>query len=714
MTGAAKPNATPKARPARARSRWRRWLRRSIVTGGVTGLVASTIVVIAWFASPFPLELLSEWPTSPRVTDRHGEVLFATVGRDEQWRQPIPLSDMGEWLPAATIAVEDERFRAHPGVDPLAITRAVGQNLAQRRVVSGASTLTMQLCRMMYDRGRPDRPRSFVNKAVEAFRALQLEAHATKDEILEHYLNVAPYGGNLRGVEAAARRYFGKRARDLALSEAALLAGLPQSPERLRPDRYPDRALARRNHVLRRLLDTGQIDIDRFERARTMPLALVGTGDAGAGRDDPSAAGRASAALSSLAPHAAWYALSQRPLGGAITLDLDLQRALLARVSEWRAGLPSTADLAIVAIDIATGDVLAWIGSAEPSDPRDGQVDGVIARRSPGSSLKPFLYALAFDRGRLAPDTLVPDRPIERGAWRPENFDGEYSGSVSVAEALRRSLNVPAILILEHLGLESFVRLLRQLAFDLPADTARTRGLALITGAVELRLIDLTNAYATLGRGGRHRAWALWATETGRTHPAAERRVFAETTTRVVNDILSSHTRLERAAEGVARDAVPWFMWKTGTSSKKRDAWAIGHNGVVALGVWVGDFSGACHSAFVGSEAAEPILVDVFASLPPGPVPGPVAAVVASRPVDLRTSPRGFRILEPRPDETFRVDPTLGRATVRLRASTAETPFWFVNDRAVEASTLSLRSGRYRLRCVTSDGRTVQERIVVE
>lgn len=706
MTRAREPKPRTSARSV-ARTRWRRWLRRAVLTSVIAGLGATAIVVIAWFVSPFPIQLLSEWPTSPRVTDRHGEVLIATVGRDDQWRQPVPLSEMGEWLPVATIAVEDERFRAHPGVDPLAITRAVGQNLAHRRVVSGASTLTMQLCRMMYDRRRPDRPRSLINKAVEAFRALQLETRATKDEILEHYLNVAPYGGNLRGVEAAARRYFGKAARDLALSEAALLAGLPQSPERLRPDRHPDRALARRNHVLRRLLDTGQIDVDRFEHARAMPLALVDLRSA-TDRDPARSEG------ASLAPHAAWYALSQRPHGGAITLDLELQRSLLARVPEWRAGLPETADLAIVAIDVATGDVLAWIGSAEPRDPRDGQVDGVMARRSPGSCLKPFLYAFAFDRGRLGPDTLVPDRPIERGAWRPENFDGEYSGSVSVEEALRRSLNVPAILILEHLGLESFVRLLGQLAFDLPADTARERGLALITGAVELRLVDLTNAYATLARGGAHRPWTLWAPESRQVRAESDRRVFAETTARAVNDVLSSHARLERAGQGLTRDAVPWFMWKTGTSSKKRDAWAIGHNGVIALGVWVGDFSGACHSAFVGAEAAQPILIDVFTSLPLQPAPPSAPAIIANRPLDLRTNTRGLRILEPRPTEVFRVDPALGRATVRLRASTAEPPFWFVDDRAVAGSTLSLRPGCYQLRCVTADGRSIQERIVVE
>lgn len=689
----------------------RRCLRRGAVVTAWGSAVAVAIGSVLWFTCPFPWERLDGWPVSPRVTTKDGQALLEVVGRDDQWRQPIPLDSMGRWVAAATVSVEDERFFSHLGVDPVAIARAVGQNVTQRRVVSGASTITMQLCRMTLDRGQPARSRSLSSKLVEAFRALQLERRFSKEEILEHYLNVAPYGGNLRGIEAAARRYFGKSTHELSLSEAALLAGLPQSPERLRPDRFPERARSRRDHVLARLLEEGHVDRSTYESARQMPVTIVRS------------------ATTEIATHAAWFAKSQRPRGGVVTIDLDLQRALVCQLPRWCDKLPSDADCAIVVIEIETGKVRSWIGSADRDDPRDGAVDGVIARRSPGSTLKPFLFGFAFDHGRLSPESLVPDEPIQRAHWNPKNFDGAFAHRVTVRDALQRSLNLPAILVTEAFGVRRFVQGLRQLGIDLPVGTSERSGLAVVTGAVEVSLLELTNAYAALGRNGEYRRCTIWEDSTSALTPDREsnsgRSVLGPIAARTINEILSNDARVATGAESLSNGTGPWFMWKTGTSSKQRDAWAVGHNGNFAVGVWVGRFSGAGHASFVGRHTAEPILVDVFCALPPMPIPSRAPEIVVSTPYRLRSTPRRMQILDPGPREVVYAAES-GRAIIQLRATHAEPNYWFLNGASISGSVsapesesapglrLDLQPGFYRLRCLTATGETATREFSVE
>jgi penicillin-binding protein 1C len=439
--------------------RRRRWAIRLVGAAVLLGGAASAGLAVAWVTNPFPESRLERWDRTRTVTASDGTPLLQLVGRDEQWRTPLPLAAHSPLLAAATVAVEDRRFREHHGVDPWAVVRAAWQNLSSGRVVSGASTLSMQVCRMM-----DDRPRTLESKAIEAFRALQLERLRSKDQILEHYLNVAPYGGNVRGAAAAARRYFGKPADRLSLAEAALLAGLPQSPERLRPDRHPDAARTRRATVLAAMFDAGFITEDQRAAADAEPVRVLARG--GGGDHAPPAA---------LASHAAWMALVDRPAGGRTTIESPVQRMLEEAVAEHRRTLPPGTDIAVVVLDVDRSSIVGLVGSADPDDPADGQVNGVLARRSPGSALKPFIYAAAMDAGRLAADSPLPDAPIDRGGWRPENFDRRFRGTVSTAEALQASLNIPAILVTEELGLVRCLGVMEAAGLSLPADAASRR-----------------------------------------------------------------------------------------------------------------------------------------------------------------------------------------------------------------------------------------------
>lgn len=687
--------------------RWQRWRKRfrvAYVGTAAFGLVGAITVAILWHLFPFPIERLERWPSSPVVTDRSGTVLLQVVGRDEQWRQPVRLDEMSPWLPLAIVAAEDERFWSHHGVDPIAVGRAALQNFRAGRTVSGASTITMQVCRMA-----DDRPRTWSAKLIESFRAVQLEQLRSKPELLELYLNVAPFGGNIRGVEMATRTYFGKRACDLSLGEAATLAGLPKSPGRLRPDRHPDAARQRRDFVLRRMAECGFITTGQQADAACEPVVSPW-------RLDTESKLRATVCPAS---HAAWLALQRRPEGGRTTIDIAWQTELQRLTEAHARSLPTGSDLAAIVIDIESSAIVALVGSADPTDPVDGQVNGATAPRSPGSTLKPFLYAAAFDARRLAADSVVDDVPIERAGWVPENFDGSFQGSVTAAEALQRSLNVPAILITEELGLSRCVGVLESAGINLSHDAGLRGGLAVAVGAVEVTLLDLTNGYATLGRVGLRRAPRLFLDE-----EESSVRVLDSNACATVNEILSKHSReaggqpdaVETAFRPVT--ATPWFMWKTGTSSGRRDAWAVGHNRRFAIGVWAGRFSGAGHVAYVGREAAEPLLRALFHSpafrqfnAPPSPSP-----IVPERSLPRRMAASGLlRIKFPAEGSVFVA--SHGRAIVHPQLNRDEPVSWFLNDRLLNgssASRLDLPAGSYHLRCITTQGQFADTRFRID
>jgi penicillin-binding protein 1C len=328
------------------------------------------------------------------------------------------------------------------------------------------------------------RPRTVWVKAVESFRALQLNRLRSKDEILELYLNSAPYGGNIRGVEMASLTYFNKHAKDLSLGEAALIAGLPKSPSRYQPNKYLPAAMKRRRTVLHSMLRERMINEQQLRQVMAGPLLICRS------------------PRLQRASHAGWLALKRRPEGGRTHIDLDIQNELERLIDEYHRRLPGGTEIAVVIIDIAQSGIVAMVGSGDPGDPVDGQVNGVLAKRSPGSVLKPFIYAAAFEMGRLNAESVLPDVPIDRGGWSPSNFDRTFRGQVTVSEALRCSLNVPAILVAERIGLAQCCGVLEGAGVQLPANTQTRSGLALVVGGMEVTLLDLANAYATLGRRG--------------------------------------------------------------------------------------------------------------------------------------------------------------------------------------------------------------------
>jgi len=650
--------------------------------GGIVAVLSVAALILAWLLFPFPVERLEKWAASPTVLDVNDRELMGIVGPDDHWRRPVPLEEMSPWLVQATIAVEDERFYSHPGVDPLAVARALVQDIAARRIVSGASTLNMQLCRMM-----EDRPRSLKAKIIESFRALQLNRLKSKDEILEFYLNVAPYGGNLRGVEAASLEYFGRHAKDLSLGQAALIAGLPQSPSRYRPDRHLEVALKRRQIVLHRMVEAGMITKLQLEQVQSGPIEIQ------------------SRPRKRVATHAAWFALKRRPMGGRTTINLDIQKQVEHLSQEHLLRLPPDTELAVVVIDIEQSGIVCMVGSGSTADPVDGQINGALAKRSPGSTLKPFVYAAAFEAGRLNGDSIVHDIPISRGGWAPSNFDRTFSGQLTAAEALRRSLNVPAVFVAEAVGLARCCGVLEAVGVRLPCDAQRRGGLALAVGGIEVRLLELTNAYATLGRDGIRQQLRIFDND-----PTSRIHALAPNVCRAISDILSSRRRRPVGMETALPEDVPWFMWKTGTSAGRRDAWAVGHNRRFAIGVWVGRFRGTGRLAYVGAEAAEPLLAELFDlprlrayADPPAATP-----IRVNRPLPRpRELARNLRLTAPSNGDIFicRDDSTV----VHTSVNRTEGISWFLNGKLVQndaASRLVLPPGEYTLRCVDRTGQS--------
>ena len=675
---------------ARLRLHWR----VLTVLCALSGAVPAIAFIVCWHVFPFPWEKLDSKLDSILVTDRSGRVLVELVGPAGQRQRCVPLAAMSPWLLKAIVAIEDERFESHRGVDFWAVIRASGQNLHARRKVSGASTITMQLCKMI-----EERPRTWRAKLIEAFRALQLEQQRSKPEIMAGYLNLIPCGGNLRGVEAASQAYFGKSAAELSLAEAALLAGLPQSPNRFAPDRHPNAAKIRRNAVLNRMLELGDITQSQHDDAMDEPIIA-----------------HSRALKPAVATHAAWMALAQQPTGGRTAINIDLQREVEAAARGNVAQLPEGADLAVVVIDVATREIVSLVGSANDRDPIDGQVNGAIALRSPGSTLKPLLYAAAFEARRLSPDSLVDDVAIERAGWSPENFDRTYRGAVTATEALRQSLNVPAITITEGLGLPRCLGVLNSLGLELPADAESRGGLAVATGGLEVNLLELTNAYATIASEGLHQEPVLVI---GDEYPrTAPRRVLGTDVCRAITSILSSQHRSPNGWEATSENSQTWFAWKTGTSSGRRDAWAIGHNGRYAIGVWVGNFHGGGHLEFVGRETAEPILSRLFQSKS-------LSAVVAGstyekwevqnplpRPVEAEGK---IAILSPRNDAAFLA--LNGTAVIHPTVSCREAITWFHNGQVLtedDASRLIVSRGSHELRAVSISGQSASVQFVVK
>ena len=507
----------------------------------------------------------------------------------------------------------------------------------------------------------------------------------SKDQILELYLNNAPYGGNIRGIEAASLFYFSRHANDISLAQAALLAGLPQSPTRFNPYKHLDKAISRQKDVLGCMLKLESITQHQYDQALSEQIQITPF------------------ARIPHAPHVSWMALKQNPIGGQTYINLDIQQEIEKIATEHLYTLPQQTELAVTIIDIEQSCLVALIGSGDPSDPVDGQVNGAFARRSPGSALKPFIYAAAFEAQRLSPDSIVYDVPIQLSGWSPHNFDRTYSGPVTARHALRQSLNMPALWIANCLGMGRCCDTLESLGIRLPDDTISRIGLSIAVGGSEVSLFELTNAYATLGRKGIYRNCRLLFDDLSNSTPVFNPNVCA-----AINKILSSDNHTPRGMENIAPQDIGQFMWKTGTSSRRRDAWAVGHNHRYAIGVWVGRFRGTGRIEYVGSVAAEPLLAKIF-SLPQlrnNVVPADTETILVKNPL-----PRPYRsqeklhILLPENGDIFIA--LNGSVSIKPQTNQTGDLKWLLNGNLVpseQINSLNAAPGNYTLHCINSKG----------
>jgi penicillin-binding protein 1C len=569
----------------------RKKYRAAILVACVVFLIALGAAA-AWIVSLGPAPLGRDIAFSTRVVDRDGRLLRAYATGEGRWRLPARVADVDPRLFAVLFAYEDKRFRSHRGVDALALARAAFQLVTSGRIQSGGSTLTMQVARLL----EPRSGRSFIAKLRQIVRALELERALSKDEILSLYLDLAPYGGNIEGVRAAALAYFGKEPRRLTLGEAALLVALPQSPEGRRPDRSIAAARAARDRVLDRFAASGSVPADEIALAKAEPVP--------AGRRP----------MPMLAPHAADRAVADAAPGSEVrlTIDLDLQRALEELARERTRSLALTlgpdVSLAMLAVDNATGEVRAHVGSPDYFDARRaGQMDLTQALRSPGSTLKPFIYGLGFEDGFIHPETLIDDRPTRYGAYKPQNFDFTFQGTVTVRRALQLSLNLPALAVLDQVGASRLSARLTQAGAALVLPEGEAPGLAIGLGGVGIKLADLTMLYSGIARLGT----VLPLTERVATAggKGEGNRLMEPVAAWYVSHILIGTPPPENGVPGRV-------AFKTGTSYGYRDAWSVGFDGRYTVGVWVGRPDGAPVPGLIGRAAAAPILFDAFARLP--------------------------------------------------------------------------------------------------
>jgi penicillin-binding protein 1C len=577
----------------------RRW--RGVKQAAAVSAAAGLIVIGAfagWVVSLGPLPLTQARQVSTSIVDRNGKLLRAYAMADGRWRLPVDAkTGVDPAYLKLLLASEDRRFRSHAGVDPLALARAAFQLATRGHIVSGGSTITMQLARLM----EPRRQRSLAAKLRQIVRALEIERQMSKDQVLELYLALAPFGGNLEGIRAASIAYFGKEPKRLSLAESALLVALPQSPETRRLDRYPQAARAARDRVLDRMMEEGRVSKEDAAQAKAVPVPQLRK------------------PMPILAPHSSDQAIATVKDAPIIklTLDSNLQKVLEPLARDRAVALGPNISIGIIVLDNESGDVLARVGSADYFDNgRAGQVDMTRAVRSPGSTLKPFIYGLAFEDGFVHPESLIDDRPIRFGSYAPENFDLTYQGTVPVKRALQLSLNVPAIALLDRVGSSRLSSRLRQAGVNLVLPKEEAPGLAMGLGGVGVTLQDLALLYAGLARLGNTKP--LREIVTAHDDQRDPLRLLDQVAAWQVGNVLLGTPPPENGVHGR-------IAFKTGTSYGYRDAWSVGFDGRMTIGVWVGRPDGAPVPGLIGRAAAAPILFDAFARTGklPAPLPKP-------------------------------------------------------------------------------------------
>ncbi len=554
--------------------------------------------LLFWFSLPKPL--FNE-PFSRIVLSKQNQLLGAHISSDEQWRFPA-LKNTPDKFSSAIIAFEDKRFRSHIGVDPLAIVRAFYLNIKQGRIVSGGSTLSMQVIRLAEHNPR----RTLWTKFKELFKAMRLELAYSKSEILALYASHAPFGGNVVGLEAASWRYFGRKPEQLSWAESAMLAVLPNSPSLIHLGRHRQKLLKKRNHLLAKLYQQKILSKLEYDLSILEPLP------------------RKPKDLPRLTPHLLDTLISQYPQQQRFytTIDSTFQQRI-NQVAEHHGetlALNNVHNLSILVIDNRSFEVLAYVGNAPSAraEKYGHAIDLIHRPRSTGSTLKPFLFARMIEQGQILPETLVADTPVRYSGYHPKNYDRQFQGAVAAKQALARSLNIPAVNLLSQHGVESFLGFLRQMGMTTLHRKSRDYGLPLILGGAETTLWELTNLYANLAniaqqsRANKHANYRLSTVLKGANTVTNRRTEISPASAWMTLQALLEVTRPDESGYWRNFSSSHKIAWKTGTSFGHRDAWAVGTTPQYTVGVWVGNAAGEGHQELTGVKAAAPILFDVF------------------------------------------------------------------------------------------------------
>jgi penicillin-binding protein 1C len=574
-----------------------------LIAAAALVLLPPLALLLASFTLP-AIDLDRARDRSAVVLDREGRLMRPFLTSDGRWKLPVTTADVDPRYVEMLVAYEDRRFWSHHGVDPMALLRAGLQSARQGRIVSGGSTLTMQVARLL----EPREARTLPAKFRQMARAVDLERRLTKHQILDLYLMLAPFGGNLEGVRAASLAWLGKEPKRLSSAESALLVALPQAPELRRPDRKLAATHRARERVLARAASAGLVTHSEIAQAQGESIPTTRH------------------AFPHLSPHLAEQVVAERANERVhrLTLDALMQKSLEGLARERAALLGPKLSVAILVIDHATGDIRASVGGADYfATDRAGGVDLTRALRSPGSAMKPFIYALAFDHGLAHPETLMEDRPRRYGLYAPENFDQTYQGLVSARKALQLSLNIPAVELLSALGPQRFVTRLRETGAGIVIPKESAPGLALGLGGLGVTLTDLTRLYAGLARGGEVIPFAHRRDDGGAPRQPPVPLVQPAAAWHI-GDVLREAPPPVSASPGR-------IAFKTGTSYGYRDAWALGWDRRHTIGVWVGRADNGAVPGLIGRVAAAPILFDAFAriGLDPRVPPAPADVLVA-------------------------------------------------------------------------------------
>jgi penicillin-binding protein 1C len=672
-------------------------LTRALV--GFLGLQVALFTLSAVFAP----DMTRARHSSPVALDRRGVWLRALPVEDGRWRIRTDLDRTDDSFKKRLIAVEDARFYGHLGVDPLAVVRAAGSAVLHGRATSGASTLTMQTARLL-----EPRPRNLGSKLIEMIRAVQLESRLTKRETLALYLTLAPYGGNLEGVRAASLAYFGHEPTSLTDGEQALLIALPQSPEARRPDRRPEAARLARRAVLDKMVRAKVLSEAAANEAEAEPLPRRAP--------FPALAWNVAGELAKAAPVTQASVIS--------TIDADLQARLEPMAAAVAATQGTDAAAAILVVEIKGRAVRAAVGSAGRDRP-GGWVDMTRALRSPGSALKPFIYAMAMDDGLVAADTQLTDSATRFADYQPENFDRVFHDKVTVREALTHSLNVPAVATLERLGPEAFAGRIEAAGAHLarPKSELKAAGLALALGGEGITLRDLVLLYAALGDGGIAKPLAWTQADAKLREKSGGTRMVRPEAARQVLDILREAPAPRGRAPSALTLGGPAMAFKTGTSYGFRDAVAAGVVGGYAIIVWTGRADGGARGGLTGRDAALPLLFDVADVVgAPTAAPRPIAPKAAPQALQtLRAQSEGPRLIFPPDGAAVQVEALGPRSRGLVLAAGGDDLTWYVAGTPLAADPVSGRvvwrpsaPGFYKLSVVDGQGRRATARVRIK